>query len=227
MNILEQHKEYLKIINGDETLKIDDILELARELTRNSINKTPRKISLSRKTERNIQEVVKNLTETYDKLPYIKNLFIYDKKFSNGFVKKCVVNSFKNLKYKKYLNSIVADLNKNKEKLYKDFLYTFDYIMWHDLSANRIEVIKTIDTFSEVLEVIINSLMKNNITDINELILVGTVFERRLYQLYCLYGHYLNDIGNSREYLHNIKYFEKLDNSFECLVSYLKDRSCK
>lgn len=218
MNIIEKGK----VVKAIERISFNEVLENADEIIRKwNNNAISREISVSQNLGENLQEIIKDFIEIDDKLPYIKKMFIYDKKFSNGFVKKSVINSLKISKYKKYINSLVEKLEQNKENLLKDISYTMDYIMWHDISANKTEIIKTIDVFSNVLKIIISNLIENNSYELDNLIFIGVFLERRLYQLYCIYGHYLNEIGRLNEYVNNLEYFEKLDDAFQNLVSYI------
>ena len=72
--------------------------------------------------------------------------------------------------------------------------------------------------------IMIANLKANNVADKNVTYLVThlATLERRLYQLYCLYGHYLKDTGNIIEYHLGYKVFEIFDNAFSNLIEVLE-----
>lgn len=110
--------------------------------------------------------------------------------------------------YKANLDEFVTNVRKNKKK---DMDATMEYLICHDLSVNKIEIKRTLDVLEKSLPAMIANLKVNNVENIEYISVHLLTLERRLYQLYCLYGHYLKDIGNSTEYRLIYQVFDNFD----------------
>lgn len=186
---------------------IFDVLNTTEDLIEKA-SKNIEQVTLPKNFEERIQECIKRIEQFNKLLPSIREMFLFDKNNSNGFIRKSIVNALSIPKYKEKLKEVVATTISNQNNGVSG---TFDYIMWHDLSANRTEVKRTLDVLENALPVIITNLKTNNIKRIDYLIQQVTILERRLYQLHCLYGYYLEDIDDFSDYFIISKAFQEID----------------
>ena len=182
---INEFQKYLRE-NPESIYKILGVTEYLIDIAKENI----KQVSVSRKVKEKIEKCTKTMERFIQILPAIREIFLCDKKCKNGFTKKSVVNAFKIPRYKNILKNFVAGVSKNKNN---GLLETIDYVIWHDLSAEQKEVEITLDLIEHALPVIINNLKANNIENIKFLINSLTNLERRIFQLYSLYGHYLQD----------------------------------
>ena len=180
-------------------------------------NKNVTKIEVSQNISKVCEESVKTLEMFKNMFFAIRKIFLYNEEFDNGSIKKGVVNALKIPEYKAYLDDYVINVRRNKKK---DNVAMVEYLICHDLSANKIEVRRTLDVLEQALPVIIANLKANNIADenIEYLVMHIATLERRLYQLYCLYRHYLEDTGNIEQYKLVCLVFDKIDDAFMNLM---------
>lgn len=199
----------------EDVVCIDDELDI----TENLIEKASKNI-VTVNVPKNVRKLYRNCSERLENYRKnfrdIREVFCNNETGDDGFVKKGVINALEIPMYKENLDKCVENVRKNKRK---GICGEFDYLMFHDLSANKIEVRRTLNVLEKALPVMIANLKANNITENLEFLLAELVkLEKRLYQLFCLYGHYLIDTGNELEYHLMGILFYKFDTTFEDLI---------
>ena len=215
INIKEQNDFLIENVRSIYDV-LNDTEELIEKVSKNIV-----KVQVPQNVIKVCKESAKTLENFSQNFYGIREMFLHDKKCNNGFVKKSIVSALKVPMYKKNLDEFVESVRENKGK---GTTKTVDYLIWHDLSANTIEVKRTLDVLEKALPIMIANLKANNVPDKNVTYLVIhlATLERRLYQLYCLYGHYLKDTGNIIEYHLGYKVFEIFDNVFSNLIEVLE-----
>lgn len=215
INIKEQNDFLIENVRSIYDV-LNDTEELIEKVSKNIV-----KVQVPQNVIKVCKESAKTLENFSQNFYGIREMFLHDKKCNNGFVKKSIVSALKVPMYKKNLDEFVESVRENKGK---GTTKTVDYLIWHDLSANTIEVKRTLDVLEKALPIMIANLKANNVADKNVTYLVIhlATLERRLYQLYCLYGHYLKDTGNIMEYHLGYKVFEIFDNAFSNLIEVLE-----
>lgn len=161
------------------------------------------------------EKIITTLEKWGDLFPMIRDRFLCDEKCKNGFNKKSIVNALSMPMYKAKLDNYVRNIRKNKRNSPKDIV---EYLICHDLSADRTEVKRTLDVLENSIPVVIDNLRANNIKNIVSLPSHLATLARRLYHLYCLYGYYLEDTGNIVEYQVMYQLFDQFDNAFTSLM---------
>ena len=215
INIKEQNDFLIENVRSIYDV-LNDTEELIEQVSKNIV-----KVDVPKNVSKICEETATTLENFSQKFYGIRKMFLHDKKCNNGFVKKSIISALKMPMYKKNLDEFVESVRKNKRK---GTAKTVEYLIWHDLSANTIEVKRTLDVLEKALPIMIANLKANNVAEKNVTYLVThlATLERRLYQLYCLYGHYLKDTGNIIEYHLVYKAFEIFDNAFNNLIEVLE-----
>ena len=202
VNKKEQNEFLIKNVRSIYDV-LNDTEELIEKVSKNIV-----KVDVPKNISKICEETVTFLENFKDLFDGFRIIFLHDEKCNNGFVKKCVANALEVPMYKANLDEFVTNVRKNKKK---DMDATMEYLICHDLSVNKIEIKRTLDVLEKSLPAMIANLKVNNVENIEYISVHLLTLERRLYQLYCLYGHYLKDIGNSTEYRLIYQVFDNFD----------------
>ena len=208
LNKISEKKMYKTIRKNVQS--IDIILDKAETVAK-KVSGNIAQVKVPQSVRKVFQKSAEIMESFYNAIPMVNKTFLDDEDD-----KKCVVNALAMPKYRKRVYECTNEAVKSKNNGVQG---TFDYMMLHDLSANRTEVRRTLETLEKTLPVMINGLKANDISTIQELQILLVILERRIYHLYCLYGYYLNDIGKLEEYNIMYQFFTMFDSAFENLVA--------
>lgn len=200
----EENKFDIKYVKN-----IDQELDITEHLIK-EVNKNIVKVEFPKNVRKECRECIHHLEGFMEIFHIIREVFLKDKKCNSGFVKKCAVNALEIPMYKEKLDKHVENVRKNKGKGIDGELY---YFLYHDLSANEIEVRRVLEVLEKAVSVLITSLKANNVTDktAKSLVVQIIILEKRLHELYILYGYYLEDIGNKLEYQFILQIFDSFN----------------
>lgn len=216
-NIIEIYQERMEVKEALKDIEMKSIhqrINETRECAKYSMTMV-KYIEFSDEFTEEIRKCVGVVKEFRKTLPRIKNVFLKDKKYKNGFVKKSVVNAFKSSKYRKNLNVFLTEVRQNKANSHSGLM---DYVDYHDLSANSVEVSRTLNVIEEGLIALERALKKNYIFDIPELFLNLSILINRIRKLYELYRIYLEDIDKLAGYNSISNALEDINDVIEYLV---------
>lgn len=209
-NIIEEYKERKETEEAAKNIRFESINEI--------LDKTKKCVKISMcdinyiKVPKEVKEDMKQcknaVTELQNKLPKIREVFMKDKKYRNGFIRKSVINALKSSKYQKLLKFFIAEVRKNKTINAQSLS---NYIDYHDLSVDPNQISRTLKAIEEYLLVLESALNNNNILGIPRLLLYLNILINRIRKLYELYGIYLKDINKLEEYNSISKIFENIN----------------
>ncbi len=212
--------ELNRLKENAEEKSISQILEETKDFVKMTKDKEIEKVYLRDDIVEKIQCNVENLKLIEDFFPYFKDIFLNDVTYSDGFIKKSVVDALMEKPYQKKLNQFLTDVRKNKDNSLQDF---HNYMTYHDLSANPVEVTATFDVLPEAIHIIIQHLEQNNIIKIDPLISKSFILISRISKLYCFYGYYMEDISCPAQYTAESTAFEGMKQIFIDLISIICD----
>lgn len=214
-----KEKEKEKGMKNVKEKSSNAILEETIELTESVKRKRINSIEYSIETERKILENVNILTIGKEILSHLEKDFMIGNIFENGSSQKSVISALSEPKYKKYLDSYLADIEKTKGNDEQSF---YNSLVYKDLSINPTEIKNTFKAISNALSVIIHN-SSINIIEIDSLICRTYMLIQRLDKLYSLYGYYLNDTDSLGEYTVISTAFEGVKQSFNELIEVICD----
>lgn len=211
--IQNQQKMLLLGLNAKEKIPMELIAQtkVATAIAQKNISS----VKVSENLEKRIKDCLFNVKVLYSLLPSMEMCFTQDQSTDNGFQKKSIINALKEEQYKKYIKEYCTKLKKQKMSS-ENALMKF-YVV-NDLSANLVEIRATFKVVENGLNVLIENLEKNNVTNAEDLICHMLILILRLDTLYDIYGNYLKDIGCIEEYENGVNVFENVLDTFYELV---------
>lgn len=217
-NFIKDMENILETIEMDKNMErkdINTILNETRKLAKLA-TQSNQKIYYPMELKEKVQEINIKLQNAQPDIPLLRDIFLKDREFLGGDMMKCVVNALKEKKYKKRLNMLKEEIHAKKHYCFKN-LVTY-HVLW-DLSAERFEIINIFNVYSSATQAIISNLEKNNIVNLENLIMHMLILLNRLYSIHCIYGYYLKDINWPLVYKVQEGIFEKLFSIYTELLS--------
>lgn len=212
--------ELNRLKENAEEKSISQILEETKDFAKIAKDKEVEKVYLRDDIVEKIQHNVENLKLIESFFPHFKDIFLNGVTYSDGSTQKSVVDALMEKPYQEKLNQFLTDVRKNKDNSLQDF---HNYMTYHDLSANPVEVATTFDVSQEAIPIIIQHLEQNNIIEIDPLISKSFILISRIAKLYCFYGYYMEDIGCPAQYTAQSTAFEGMKQIFTDLISIICD----